>query len=84
MLKNYDSKDNEAIDDGEITQRKNNSIWRCAYCKPLEERSYESALLEEESKGWDFTTGRYVNPTTCPYTHVKIDGEIYEYDASVI
>jgi rubrerythrin len=44
-----------------MTKEKYYSVWRCAFCKPLEE-------LESQ----------YLNPRTCPYTHLEIDGEIYK------
>jgi hypothetical protein len=60
------------------------SIWKCAFCKPIEKRSYEAALLEAERMGWDAkrlgVTAQYMNPTTCPYNYVRIDDKIYKRD----
>lgn len=60
------------------------SIRKCAFCKPIEKRSYEAALLEAESMGWDTKcmgmVGLYMNPATCPYNYVRIDDKIYKRD----
>lgn len=54
------------------------SIWKCAFCKPIQERSHEAAVLQAESMGWDIekneVAGWYMNPPACPYNYVKIDG----------
>jgi len=60
------------------------SILKCAFCKPIEKRSYEAALLEAESMGWDVkcmgVARQYMNPPTCPYNYVKIGDKIYKRD----
>jgi hypothetical protein len=58
------------------------SIWQCAFCKPLKQQSYKEALLDAKSRGWDVdkmgTAGPNVNPPTCPFNYIKIDGQIYK------
>lgn len=59
------------------------SIWRCAYCEPIKTRSFEESKAEAKARGWDDNmggTGQNLNPSSCPYEYVEIEGIIYKRD----
>lgn len=71
-----------------LVQEEVYSIWHCAFCKPLRKRSYDEALVEAKSRGWDVdkmgSAGQNVNPPTCPFNYIKIDGQVYKRDTGNI
>lgn len=61
------------------------SVWRCAFCKPLKERSYKEDEAQAKREGRNVedmgTRGQNLNPPTCPYNYVKIGKQIYKRDS---
>ena len=63
-------------------KKENWSVFVCELgCKPLKTRSEKAALTWIKDP---HIIARFIQPPTCPYTHMKIDGEFYKRDTGDI